>query len=427
MASLSNLNDQQNLLLTQLSYSSDVLKDVENGTTLSELAGTVKDEKTKKILKELCDAGLGELRIKEVGNDSVTGFGAIAFTDNDGNTGFSFRGTDGLKLESLNDWGDNIATMLTGTSPQTAQAEAFFDANRDPSGNNYLYGHSKGGELSESVYVNNYSDIKGVHLLNPQPINPYALTPDQRAAMQSDKVDIVIIEGDYVWFLGKLPSYGNVRIAEGEDGQDSHLYDAIRNMYDDNGNIKPGEQPWWEYAGYFVISTVLSGLQRAGSKVGFVYNCVVRVVDYVKNDLFPAAKEFVAWVADGVKKFGNELKEFADELKNFLSTTVNRVKDWYNRNLNAGFKYASANPQIVVDTQRLRSHAERLKSVNKRISTLDGRLDKLYWKVGLLDLWKLMQADLLTGYSWRLNRCVSYLNETAADFENAEKALLNNL
>lgn len=427
MASLSNLNDQQNLLLTQLSYSSDVLKDVENGTTLSELAGTVKDEKTKKILKELCDAGLGELRIKEVGNDSVTGFGAIAFTDNDGNTGFSFRGTDGVKLESLNDWGDNITAMLTGTSVQSAQAEAFFDANRDPSGNNYLYGHSKGGELSESVYVNNYSDVKGVHLLNPQPINPYSLTPNQRAAMQSDKVDIVIIEGDYVWFLGKLPSYGNIRIAEGEDGKNSHLYESIKNMYDDSGNIKPGNQPWWEYVGYFAISMGLSSLQRTGSQIGLVYNCVVRVIDYVKNDVIPKAKEFITWVADGVKKFGNDLKEFADDLKNFLSSTVDKAKDWYNRNLNAGFKYASANPQIVVDTQRLRNYAERMKSVNKRISTLDGRLDALYWRVGLLDLWKLMQADLLTGYSWRLNRCISYLNETAADFENAEKALLNNL
>lgn len=157
MASLSALNDKQNLLLTQLSYESDVLKDTYNGMTLEEIALVITDKDTKDKLQDLCDAGLGTLRIKEVGNDSITGFGAIAFTDDNGNTGFSFRGTDGMSLESLNDWGDNVIAMVTGTSAQSAQAEAFFDANRDTSGNNYLYGHSKGGELSESVYVNNYS------------------------------------------------------------------------------------------------------------------------------------------------------------------------------------------------------------------------------------------------------------------------------
>lgn len=325
MASLSNLNDKQNMLLTQLSYESDVLKDNYNGMTLEEIATVIPDEGTQKELQALCDAGLGSLRIKDVDNDSVTGFGAIAFADESGNTGFSFRGTDGISWESLNDWGDNIAAMVTGTSAQSVQAESFFDANRDSSGNNYLYGHSKGGELSESVYANNYSDINGVHLLNPQPLNPYALTQDQLAAMQSNKVDIVVVEGDYVWFLGRLPSYGNVRIAEG-NGKNAHLYDSIADMYDVDGNITQGSQPWWEYAVYYgLILPVTTGLQAFGGAIGFVYNCVVRVVDFVKNDFLPAAKEFIDWVADGLKKFGDGCKEFVDGLKSFLTDTANKV------------------------------------------------------------------------------------------------------
>ncbi len=426
MASLANLNDKQNMLLTQLSYESDVLKDNYNGMTLEEIAAVVPDAGTRKKLEALCAAGLKDLRIKDVGNDSITGFGAIAFTDENGNTGFSFRGTDGISWESVNDWGDNLTTMLTGTSPQTAQAEAFFDLNRDSSGNNYLYGHSKGGELSESVYVNNYSDIKEVHLLNPQPLNPYSLTPDQTIAMQSNKVDIVIVEGDYVWFLGTLPSYGNVRIAK-SNGKNSHLYESIEDMFDENGNITPGNQPWWEYAAYFGISLVTTGFQFVGGGIGFVYNCVTRVVDFVKNDFIPQAKEFIAWVANGFKKFGEGVKDFFTDLGNFLSDTFNKAKDWYNRNLNAGYKYASANPQISVDTYKLRNYAQRLQSVNRRITNLDSRMDSLYWRVGLLDLWNLMQADILTGYSWRLSRCVSYLNDTASDFEGAESTLINNL
>ena len=65
MASLSALNDKQNLLLTQLSYESDVLKDTYNGMTLEEIALVITDKDTKDKLQALCDAGLGSLRIKE--------------------------------------------------------------------------------------------------------------------------------------------------------------------------------------------------------------------------------------------------------------------------------------------------------------------------------------------------------------------------
>ncbi len=79
---------------------------------------------------------------------------------------------------------------------------------------------------------------------------------------------------------------------------------------------------------------------------------------------------------------------------------------------------------IVVDTYKLNQYAQRIATVNSRISRLDRRLDSLYWRVGLQGLWNLMQADALTCYSWRLVRCQSYLEQTAADFESVEKVLL---
>lgn len=78
---------------------------------------------------------------------------------------------------------------------------------------------------------------------------------------------------------------------------------------------------------------------------------------------------------------------------------------------------------IVVDTYKLRQYAERISAVNGRLSRLDRRLDSLYWRVGLLGLWNLMQADALTCYSWRLVRCQSYLQQTAHNFECAENLL----
>lgn len=78
---------------------------------------------------------------------------------------------------------------------------------------------------------------------------------------------------------------------------------------------------------------------------------------------------------------------------------------------------------IIVDTYKLSQYAQRISDVNGRIIRIDNRLDKLYWRAGLLDLWKLMQADIFTGYSWRLLRCQAYLQQTASDFECVEKTI----
>jgi hypothetical protein len=67
---------------------------------------------------------------------------------------------------------------------------------------------------------------------------------------------------------------------------------------------------------------------------------------------------------------------------------------------------------------------ERLKSINNRISSLDRRMDSLYFKVGLLDMLSLMQADLLTSENKRLARCIEYLEDTADSFERAERNIL---
>lgn len=78
---------------------------------------------------------------------------------------------------------------------------------------------------------------------------------------------------------------------------------------------------------------------------------------------------------------------------------------------------------IIVDTYKLNQYAQRIAQVNGRITRIDRRLDSLYWQVGLQGLFDLLQADLLTGYSWRLSRCKDYLQNTAADFEKVEKSI----
>ena len=61
--------------------------------------------------------------------------------------------------------------------------------------------------------------------------------------------------------------------------------------------------------------------------------------------------------------------------------------------------------------------------MNSRIGKLDRRIDGLYCRVGLQGLWDLLQADILTNYSLKLNLCQLYLLQTASDFEKVEREL----
>lgn len=153
------------------------------------------------------------------------------------------------------------------------------------------------------------------------------------------------------------------------------------------------------------------------------------VVTWVNESLSAIKQKF----QDAWKVAAEWLSEKKDALKDFLTNAYSSVVSGFNqiaswiRNYSAGGRYSSENPQIVVDTYKLRSYAQRLEAVNRRLSNVDGQMNSLYGRAGLLDLWNLMQADILTGYSWRLLRCASYLNETASDFDTVETDLTNNL
>lgn len=139
-------------------------------------------------------------------------------------------------------------------------------------------------------------------------------------------------------------------------------------------------------------------------------------------------------IVDGAKAIYNKLKEFGEKAaeygKKFVAAVqdfVNKARNWVNNNLNRGYQYAVANPYLKVNTATLRNYASRLQTVNRRLVTLDQQMDRLYTQVGLLDLLKLIQADLLTGYSWRVLRCAGYLTTTALDFESTERNIADAL
>ena len=88
---------------------------------------------------------------------------------------------------------------------------------------------------------------------------------------------------------------------------------------------------------------------------------------------------------------------------------------------------ADAGHVLVVNTGSLNNYAARLNKVNARLGQLDKRMDALYTKVGLYDLWNLIRADLLTKKSGTIRKCVAYLDDTAKAFEKVEKELADKI
>ena len=154
---------------------------------------------------------------------------------------------------------------------------------------------------------------------------------------------------------------------------------------------------------------------------------VVIVVAAVAELLYDLVMAVVDTICEAVAKAYNWAKEVYQQFKEAVKSFINKAKSWLKNNFNNGYQYANSHPQINVDTYKLRDYAQRIQKVNGRISVLDGRIDSLYWNVGLLDLWNLTQADILIGYSRRLLKAETYLSNTAAYFEAVEADLIGNI
>ncbi len=136
--------------------------------------------------------------------------------------------------------------------------------------------------------------------------------------------------------------------------------------------------------------------------------------------VIPNLTEFVISLVDEIGQMYNMSKEACIETGYFIIDKWNGFRDSFQISINPGYQYASENTEIIVNTDTLRGYADRINNINTRVQNLEWSMKQLYWKVGFLDLWDLINADFLTGYSWRLNECKNYLYNCANNFENAE-------
>ena len=153
--------------------------------------------------------------------------------------------------------------------------------------------------------------------------------------------------------------------------------------------------------------------------IGYVYHFTIELIHSICNSL-------IQFGADVLEKIGtayNWAKEKIQEYKDAFKTGINKLRSCFEKNFGGdGNPYYSQ--EININTYSLHMYSGRLRDVNRRITYVDSRLDTLYGRVGLKDLWNLLQADLLTGFSWKLLRCSEYLDVTANEFDRIETKLI---
>ncbi len=78
---------------------------------------------------------------------------------------------------------------------------------------------------------------------------------------------------------------------------------------------------------------------------------------------------------------------------------------------------------INIDNENLKYNASRLNNITKRISSLDSQISRLYWQTGHLDVWKIMQSNILYTDNKKIKNCINTLNIIANEFESTEKSV----
>lgn len=400
---MSNNSDYVNNLLNQLAYV-DLGENYAPGDNLVE---TLRNGGDGDLADALEAAGYGNYVIRDYENQNDSnGFAAIAIEDPaTGDVGISFRGTENLpnvgdaisdivagdsqqRQEAINnqiDMIDNISTAVTGDSAQAQEALDFFNRNQSDTGNNYLYGHSKGGNLAMEVYVENYDNIEGVHIINPQPINWASLNRDQLAALNNGKIDATVINGDLVWLLGGVPY--PVRIIENNGTLDGdffgpHLLNS--GAYDPvTGEAIIENRP---YADYLIQGFLGGGLTSLISMIQGGYEIAQTGLEWIEE----ARRYFTEEIPEHARRFWESVQnawqetketglEIIDSVADFFSDMEEAAKDWWEEHFGKGKETSrngsSGGPcQFQVDTRQLRQTASRLSSVTRSLDSLESAL-----------------------------------------------------
>lgn len=356
---LSNLTDEQKTLMTQISYldiSAEGIEKINNGgLKVSQLSkylehpndqfpgNIIVDEKLTKVvtnavvgkdsiitegelLKDIQAKGLGDLTITSITSDSHSGFQAMALIDGYDNTAISYRGSDfNYTNGGVSDWVlTDVWEWLSDDSKQKGQAIDFFDENSNANGNNYLYGHSLGGNLTTHTLLARAEDIQEAFTIDGTPVsNRIVKIGNNAEILNGDKYNCNIVAGDVVGQLKSFSGYeNNVNFIQNNNHLDysaisAHLTQSA--TFDkDGGFVKCDKETAMEEMGKFEkwfvnFSQNVHGVVNKGlEKVDELEQKVSEIGEKVEQKVEEAGEKFES------SKLGQWLGNIKESVANFI-------------------------------------------------------------------------------------------------------------
>ncbi|MFS0865000.1 Mbeg1-like protein [Fredinandcohnia sp. 179-A 10B2 NHS] len=459
--SLSNLTEEEKYILLQLSYL-DLPKNLRPSENkpitieriIEELGSARLDEGSQKKFDEIkayinnnenAFSPLKDIRLVGYENNNPTsannsdgssysGFVGYAFIDKEGNGTALFRGSEDYTNVGhvATDWVSNLDAGLGVEIRQQREANAFYERFiQGLDGEQYVFGHSKGGNLAAYVLVNNLDERLSSYIVNGAPLYWWNLTQEQKDALRGERNTFIVHEGDMVSSLGYAQYVDKtIAINDLDDGlMYPHGLESVN--FTPTGDFEKsfdGQSKERTYANAAVASIMylVSNLPKVQIYKVSVYirEAVVQILEAAVKGI----KRAIEFVKDQITKLISTVKELTQKIKaeitQFFNDLAKKAAIAFVKLVAKMGGYFPVEPYLKVNIDRLYYHAARLENLKRRVNALNDRIDSLYWEVDLLDIDNILRADILTSFNTRLNQNINYLQNAAQLLEHNESKLV---
>ncbi|MCS0542889.1 DUF2974 domain-containing protein, partial [Aeromonas veronii] len=217
------------------------------------------------------------------------------------------------------DWVSNVEAGIGVTIQQQREANDFYETNiKGLDGQQYVFGHSKGGNLAEYVLVHNLEDEKLTsYVVNGAPLYYWTLTKEQRDALK-DRNTFIVHEGDVVSSLGYAPYVDKTVVVNTEDSDPlyAHGLESVdftpqgdfKNASDGASLVRDIGNP---IAAAIVLAASLHPKVLAYRAAAAIRDATLYILEAAQRGLEKA----VNWVKEQATKFIAKIKELTQQVK----------------------------------------------------------------------------------------------------------------
>lgn len=449
------LSEEELLLLSAFMYTDisvnskgetvhNAIKDyIDNPNKISELelSGDLKNEPEHalEILKAMDEnKNISSLRIDATTDEKHGSIRAACFVDKEGQATVAFRGTGG----SYRQWNNNFEAY--GDIANDTQVDSAEFINSLPYDSIDVTGHSNGANQAMYNAIVYPDKIRRCICFEGEGVSQEFINDDDnldKILKNSWKIKNICADNDFnngilIDISGEtvyLPSNNNLLFGVFSHGTYGLWKTNKENgNFDKMGNFKASsyvDRSWYCYAitGLTASLSSLSNVPIVGSCLELVADMIGITVGLVMDHTWDSAKLALRDAIKSLSEFALGL--FGDPKNTVLSAVkaLNNILDVVSYSLSK--RYAEENPYIVIDTDKMKNYAGQLSALSSRSKSLDRRMNSLYWNLGIdwdkiANLGRLLKAEVVLDFAGRLDKCASYLNETASDFEKAEREIV---